>query len=300
MRLARKRAIDRRPPFQVGFGITLSVFLALMGLILFERIILLVSLIGFGYQASMEMPNFVYGEIGVMGPWDWMAVALAGLFIAQVFRAWHAWRDKQTSRVGIVLGLCNFAVMGLLSFGLLINWAYYNPQKIGADPINRLGGILSSDFEQPSSSFYDPYPEEDGWEKIDEHTHRHEEMGLIVREEIIKYGFPVEMQQLNYQARHQGEQDPWIDEGIRAKHYYDLDGNLITIMAHDRWATVKQRLEAANRPAQDWDNAVSDRYRLLLAEKQNAKRSGERETPYTYEEILEMVVDSWDGIEIEE
>jgi len=300
MRLIRKRAIDRRPTFQVGLGVTESVFLALLGMMVFERIMLLFPTVSFGYQSASDIPTFLYGYGDGMGPWDCMAFALAGLFLAQAFRAWHAWRNGESSRTGLILGACNITMIGLFSFGLLINWAFFNPQNWGAESINALGGKIGYQIVRPDlahSRYHDLYPADYGWEKIDPYTHRHDEMRLIAREEIIKFEFPIEHQKANFEARYPGQDAPWIDTGVRATHYYELDGNLITIMAGDHWPLVTQRLAKAARPAWDADNEVWKRSKAF-DEKRAAESSRTRDTIYSYEEILEMVEASWDDIDI--
>ncbi|MEM6900385.1 MAG: hypothetical protein AAF583_11495 [Pseudomonadota bacterium] len=294
--MIRKRAIDRRPTLQVGLGVTASVFLALLGIMVFERIMLFFPIVGLAYQSASDIPTFLYGDGDGIGPWDCMALVLVGLCFAQAFRAWQAWRSGESRMTGLILGACNIAMISLFSFGLLINWAFFNPEEWGAESINALGGKIGYQIER-SDLAYDPYTIENGWEKIDPYTYRHEDMGLIAREEIIKFEFPIDHQRANFEARYPGQDASWIDEGVRATHYYDLDGSLITIMAADLWPIVKQRLADARRPEWDADNEVWNRVKAF-EEKRAAERSGTRDSLYSYEEILEMVEASWDDIDI--
>ena len=131
MRQARKRALSRRKPLQIGYGITFSVFLALMGLMLFERIITIFSVVTLGRSPAGAPFIFRYGGEGAMGPLDWMAVALAGLLFAQGFRAFQAWRRKEASWSGLACGACNIGMIMLFVSILTIYWAFYNPLSPG-------------------------------------------------------------------------------------------------------------------------------------------------------------------------
>lgn len=254
MRQARKRALSRRKPHQIGFGITLSVFLSLMGLMLFERIILVTTLVGLGYNPANDMAIFVYGPDGAMGPFDWMIVALVGLCFAQGFRAIQVWQLKESNWSGFVLGACNMGMIAMFTGILIINWAFYNPRNAGARHINGLSNFVWSDF-QPHVSIVER-PRAPGWEQLDAQTFCHAGAGIIERTETIKPSFPIAHQRANYLARNHGDDTHFYDATITAKHYYDLDWNLITIDAPPNWPTVRAKLEAAGKEPYDLDDEV--------------------------------------------
>ena len=264
-----------------------------MGLIVFERIMLLGSLILTGYNFEPTLGEFLYGAPGKFGPWDFMTLALAVLFTAQCFQAYKAIRLNRGSRTGFLLGTCNIVMIGLLSFGLLINWAYFNPEKPGAPVINSSAQLLNFEAFGPFEQLRRSYDPQEGWQRIDEYTVRNELIGLVIKEELVKKEQPLELRRLNYLARHPNASTDWLTEGIYADHYYDLEGNLLTIYASDRWERVAERLEAAGRDSWDEDGEVHERYKKYYA-------SLPKPRPFTYEEILTMVEASWEGISLEE
>jgi len=263
-----------------------------MGLIVFERIMLLGGLRLTGYDFEPTLGDFLYGAPGKFGPWDFMTLALAVLFTAQCFQAYKATRLKRANRTGFLLGACNIVMIGLLSFGLLINWADFNPENPSAAAINKLGNhsLFKAEFNEPDIS--DERHRTDDWEKLDRFTYRHVGAGIIEREEIIKQDLPIEFQRANYLARNPGRAEYFVDRSIYATHYYDLDGNLLTINASELWPLVRKRLEAAGKTAWDGESEVYERFKRYYEGLPPPK-------PLTYDEILDLVEASWDGIPLD-
>ena len=254
MRQARKRALSRRKPHQIGFGITLSVFLSLMGLILFERIMLAVIILGLAYNPAPDTTVFLYGSDSKIGPSDLMLVALGGLLLAQSFRAVQAWRRKEASWSGLTFSLCNIGMIALLGMVLLINWAFHNPLSPGAPSVNQLSNLVRNDF-----AAYEPYeerPRAPGWEQLDGQTFCHAGAGIVERLEVIKPSFPIEHQRANYLARNNGQLEFFSDGTRSAKHYYDLDWNLLTIDASTDWPTVRAKLEDAGKEPYNLEHEI--------------------------------------------
>jgi len=266
------------------------VFLSLIGLMVFERVILFTSIIVFGYQPASQSTIFKYGAESAMGPWDWMVVALLGLLFAQLLRTWQAYKNKQTSWLGIATGSCNILMIALFAGGLAINWAFHNPLSPGAYAINNLATYpsIKSHFEEPDIIGMRQLT--DDWEQLDSVTFRNTKAGLIQRTELIKVDFPIEHQRANYLARNPETPDKFRDRSITALHYYDLDWNLLTIEASTKWPIVKQKLQIAGKPAFDADGEVAE---LLSRYYKSRKRL------FTYEEILKMVEASWEGVSLE-
>lgn len=254
MRRIRKRVISKRPPYKVGFGITFSVFLALCGLMLFERILLTTTLVGISYSPATDMIIFLYGVDDTIGPLEWMALALAGLLFAQAFRFVQAWRQRETSWAGIAFGACNVGMIAMLASILAINWAFYNPLSPGAHTINGLSTLLRFDFVHGMEDI--ERPRVLGWEQIDGVTFCHAGAGIIEREEVIKPSFPIAHQRANFRARNPNEMEFFRDTTKTAKHYYDLDWNLLTIHAPNNWPTVREKLEAADKEPYEHDDEI--------------------------------------------
>lgn len=226
-----------------------------------------------------------------MGPWDWMAVALIGLLFAQLLRTWHAYKSQQTNWLGIATGSCNIMMIALFASGLAINWAFHNPLSPGAHTINSLATypLIRQDYYVPETLGARHY--NDDWEQLDSITFRNTKAGLILRTELIKADFPIEHQRANYLARNPETPDKFHDHSITAIHYYDLDWNLLTILASDRWPVVRTKLQEAGKPPNDGNGEVED---LLSQYYKSQLRL------FTYEEILTMVEASWEGVTLED
>jgi len=189
-----------------------------------------------------------------MGPFDWMGGALAGLFFAQGYRAIQAWQRKEGSWSGFAIGLSNYAIMAMVAGILIIYWAFHNPLSPGAHHINGLSNLVWSDF-QPYDGIVER-PRAPGWEQLDPQTFCHAGAGIIERTETIKPSFPLEHQKANYRARNENRLDHFYDATRTAKHYYDLDWNLITIYASPNWPTVRAKLIAAGKEPNNLDDDI--------------------------------------------
>ena len=259
MRRIRKRVINERPPYQIGFGITFSVFLSLCGIIVFERIMLGVVFAGISHYPATDVIVFLYRSDDTLGPFEWMAVALAGLSLAQAFRAIEAWQRRETSWSGFVFGVCNAGMIVGLAAILVINWAFYYPLNPGAHTVNGLSKFIRSDFvHYGNEELRQRLPI---WEQLDAHTYCHPGADIIEREEVIKPNFPIENQRANYLARNPDRPEFFHDASRTAKHYYDLDWNLLTINASRQWPIVREKLEAAGKEPWDGDSEVYYRFR---------------------------------------
>ena len=300
MRLARRRAISRRKLFQIGFPITTGVFLSLMGLIVFERVMSLFSIVGFSSHGAGALETVFYGADEALGPWKVFALILAGLSFIQIYAALRAFRAKRGNKTEFCLGAANMAMILLYSFFLANNWAFFNADKPGAAQITRVSTIpplhLFTSFEfWPDDEFEtnSRFTEERGWVALDERTHINQAIGVIVKEETVHRNYPERITKPFLEARN-------IDPSFASAEYqydyfyYDLDGRFIYA---PEWLNVYKHAEARIKELQENRSDISPKE---LFDRLNAHHSAKsRERPFTYDEILQMVEASWESIPLD-
>ena len=265
-----------------------------MGLMVFERVVLVSALMLTGWDYEFTLESFLYGADGAFGPWKIMAVFLAGLLFAQGFQAYKSLELKQATPFGFLFGACNIAMIGLLSFGLVINWAYFHPDQPGAQSVNSLPYHLDlAKFDANTAYERRSHDTDLGWVQVDDLTVMNSQIDLVIRQEPIHLNQTKELWRLNLLARNPDADLDFFQHAIYAKHYYDLEGNLLTIDAKPQWQRVREKLRTAGRKAWDGDGDVWRRFKQLEPNRPKPK-------PLTYEEILVLVEASWEGISLEE
>lgn len=298
MRLARQRAISRRKPFQIGFNITSGVFLSLAGLWVASWVLFLFFVFISSGQEALSLQTFLYGTPGTFGLWDAFAFIVAGLFFAQLFRAMKAHKQQQTKRTGIVLGVINMLMIALFAYFLAANWAFFNADKPGASQITSVSTVyplsLFTSFEyvpNDESEAWSRYREEQGWVALDETSYIHEDIGVIVKSETVHRNYSERTTRPFLEARNI---DPSFatDEYQYDYFYYDLDGRFIYT---DAWMFYKH----TQAKVRELEKNRSDVSAEELFERLNAWHHAKiRKTPFTYDEILQMVEASWDDVSL--